>query len=195
VLPFQADAQVPDWLQALPFPAVVICLKGDEICIESCNSVFEAQSLDIARKWIATNGANSAIDFNTVVKFLGSDRQSMTVEVHRPGPLDGRHLDVSLTRLGPRPDGHPRFLCVHMDRTSERQTEKNLRRELMSDSLTGLPNRAGFDDAIEGRQTDSDLEPVAQYAILAIDLVRFSRINESLGAIAGDELIITVARR
>src|SRR3546814_2183042 len=34
-----------------------------------------------------------------------------------------------------------------------------------------------------------------QYAILTVDLVRFSRINESLGSIAGDELIITVARR
>jgi c-di-GMP phosphodiesterase Gmr len=115
--------------------------------------------------------------------------------VHRVGPLDGRHLHVSIARLNPRPDGHARFLSIHMDRTNERQTEKNLRRELLSDSLTGLPNRTGFGDVIDARRKDCDLEPVAQYAILAIDLVRFSRINESLGAIAGDELIITVARR
>jgi len=195
VLPFQPDAQVPDWLQALPFPAAITCLKGEELSIEFCNSAYAAQSLDIAKNWIATKGVNGAIDYDALMEFMRSDRPSMTVEVHRVGPLDGRHLHVSMARLGPKPDGHARFLSIHMDRTNERQTEKNLRRELLSDSLTGLPNRTGFGEVIDARRKDSDLEPVAQYAILAIDLVRFSRINESLGAIAGDELIITVARR
>lgn len=195
MLPFQPDAQVPDWLQALPFPAAITCLKGEELSIEFCNSAYAAQSLDIAKNWIATKGVNGAIDYDALMEFMRSDRPSMTVEVHRVGPLDGRHLHVSMARLGPKPDGHARFLSIHMDRTNERQTEKNLRRELLSDSLTGLPNRTGFGEVIDARRKDSDLEPVAQYAILAIDLVRFSRINESLGAIAGDELIITVARR
>ena len=195
MLPFQPDAQVPDWLQALPFPAAITCLKGEELSIEFCNSAYAAQSLDIAKNWIATKGVNGAIDYDALMEFMRSDRPSMTVEVHRVGPLDGRHLHVSMARLGPKPDGHARFLSIHMDRTNERQTEKNLRRELLSDSLTGVPNRTGFGEVIDARRKDSDLEPVAQYAILAIDLVRFSRINESLGAIAGDELIITVARR
>jgi hypothetical protein len=172
VLPFQLDAQVPDWLQALPFPAAVICLKGEELSIESCNSAYVAQSLDIARNWIATKGVNGVIDHDALMEFMRSDRPSMTVEVHRVGPLDGRHLHVSIARLNPRPDGHARFLSIHMDRTNERQTEKNLRRELLSDSLTGLPNRTGFGDVIDARRKDCDLEPVAQYAILAIDLVR-----------------------
>lgn len=195
VLPFQPDAQAPDWLLALPFAAAIICLKGDELSVESCNSAYAAHSLDITKNWIATKGADAAIDCDAVIKFMRSERQSMTVEVHKPGPLDGRHLHISMTRLGPRADGHARFLSIHMDRTNVRQTEKNLRRELLSDSLTGLPNRTGFGEVIDARRMDSDLEPIAQYAILAVDLVRFSRINESLGAIAGDELIITVARR
>lgn len=195
MLPFQPDAQIPDWLQALPFPAAITCLKGEELSVEFCNSAYAIQSLDIARNWIATKGVNAVIDHDAVMEFMRSDRPSMTVEVHRVGPLDGRHLHVSMARLGPRPDGHARFLSIHMDRTNERQTEKNLRRELLSDSLTGLPNRTGFGEVIDARRMDPDLEPIAQYAILAVDLVRFSRINESLGAIAGDELIITVARR
>jgi diguanylate cyclase (GGDEF)-like protein len=55
--------------------------------------------------------------------------------------------------------------------------------------LTALPNRAGFLDAVEARDDGPD------HAIITVDLVRFSRINESLGSIAGDEIIITVARR
>jgi diguanylate cyclase (GGDEF)-like protein len=72
-------------------------------------------------------------------------------------------------------------------------TERNLRRELVSDSLTGLPNRAGFEELVEQRSiTDVG---AADHAILLLDLARFSRINEHIGPMAGDELIITVARR
>ena len=38
-------------------------------------------------------------------------------------------------------------------------------------------------------------ELVDQFGIIAIDLSRFSRVNESLGPMAGDELLITVAKR
>src|SRR3546814_16465449 len=38
-------------------------------------------------------------------------------------------------------------------------------------------------------------EELAEHAILLLDLARFSRINEHIGPLAGDELIITVARR
>src|SRR3546814_5984305 len=71
-------------------------------------------------------------------------------------------------------------------------TERNLRRELVSDSLTGLPNRAGFEELVEQRARGD--EP-ADHAILLLDLARFSRINEHIGTLAGDEPIITVARR
>ena len=34
-----------------------------------------------------------------------------------------------------------------------------------------------------------------QHAVLVVDMLRFSRINESMGSLAGDELLITFARR
>ena len=80
-----------------------------------------------------------------------------------------------------------------VDRTAEVETARSLRAEMLHDSLTGLPNRFAFGEAIEeaieaGGADDS-------FAVLAVDLNRFSRINECVGALAGDELIITVARR
>jgi diguanylate cyclase (GGDEF)-like protein len=72
-------------------------------------------------------------------------------------------------------------------------TERNLRRELVSDSLTGLPNRAGLEEALERRSAGTDA--LGDVSLLLIDLSRFSRINEHIGPLAGDELIITVARR
>src|SRR3546814_20549984 len=70
--------------------------------------------------------------------------------------------------------------------------ERNLRRELVSDSLTGLPNRAGFEELVE---MSVEGEEPAEHAILLLDLARFSRINEHIGPLAGDERIIPVARR
>src|SRR3546814_10915876 len=72
-------------------------------------------------------------------------------------------------------------------------TERNLRRELVSDSLTGLPNRAGFEELVEQRARTEGAN--GDHAILLLDLARFSRINEHIGPMAGDELIINVARR
>ncbi|WP_448140219.1 putative bifunctional diguanylate cyclase/phosphodiesterase [Sphingopyxis fribergensis] len=85
------------------------------------------------------------------------------------------------------------FLLTLIDRTQEMMTERNLRRELVSDSLTGLPNRAGFEELVEQRGAVEGVG--ADHAILLLDLARFSRINEHIGPMAGDELIITVARR
>jgi diguanylate cyclase (GGDEF)-like protein len=65
---------------------------------------------------------------------------------------------------------------------------------MLRDSLTGLPNRLAFSEAIEraGQQKPArDLD----HAVLVVDMLRFSRINESMGSLAGDELLITFARR
>ena len=79
------------------------------------------------------------------------------------------------------------------DHTGELRTERNLRREMMTDSLTGLPNRAAFSERLEERISAGG--DAARYAVLVVDLDRFSRVNACLGSMAGDELLITVARR
>ena len=59
------------------------------------------------------------------------------------------------------------------DHTGELRTERNLRREMMTDSLTGLPNRAAFSELLEERIAAGD--DAARYAVLIVDLDRFSR--------------------
>lgn len=107
------------------------------------------------------------------------------------GGFSGRVFDVTVR---PIEDERQVILLSLVDRTTSVRSEATLRRELVSDSLTGLPNRAGFGEILERRLA----EPLRQgeaLTLLIVDLVRFSRINESIGALAGDELILTVARR
>jgi diguanylate cyclase (GGDEF)-like protein len=99
-------------------------------------------------------------------------------------------------KLAPLPktrSSRQRCLLSVVDRTVEVQAERTLRAEMLRDSLTGLPNRLAFSEAIEkaGEKVARDLE----HAVLVVDMLRFSRINESMGSLAGDELLITFARR
>src|SRR5687767_2161083 len=64
---------------------------------------------------------------------------------------------------------------------------------MLRDRLTGLPNRLAFTEMVEaaGREAADG----GGHAVLVVDMLCFSRINESMGGLAGDELLITFARR
>lgn len=75
------------------------------------------------------------------------------------------------------------------------QLEQRLRHDALHDSLTGLPNRNLFMRQIE-KCLDNVIDNAnEQFAILFIDLDRFKVINDSLGHLAGDELLIACAQR
>jgi diguanylate cyclase (GGDEF)-like protein len=91
--------------------------------------------------------------------------------------------------------GQPlRCLISLIDKTAQIETEKSLRTEMLRDSLTGLPNRFAFNEKVEAVLADPGFRE-GGYAVLAVDMTRFSRVNECMGAMAGDELLITFARR
>ena len=104
-----------------------------------------------------------------------------------------RYLRIKLAPLPGGANGDPRCLLSLVDRTVEVQAERSLRAEMLRDSLTGLPNRLAFSECVEkaGAEPSRDVE----HAVLVVDMLRFSRINESMGSLAGDELLITFARR
>jgi diguanylate cyclase (GGDEF)-like protein len=91
--------------------------------------------------------------------------------------------------------GTPRCLVCLVDRTVEVRAERSLRAEMLRDSLTGLANRLSFTESIEQAGALAAEQRGNDYAVLVVDMRRFSRINESMGSLAGDELLITFARR
>lgn len=64
-----------------------------------------------------------------------------------------------------------------------------------ADPLTGLPNRVLFMDHLDAAIKAARTQAGGLYAVLFLDLDRFKVINDSLGHMAGDELLETVARR
>jgi diguanylate cyclase (GGDEF)-like protein/PAS domain S-box-containing protein len=63
------------------------------------------------------------------------------------------------------------------------------------DPLTGLANRALFAERLEKAVRRSKHAPGYLFAVLFLDLDRFKLVNDSLGHLAGDALLVSIARR
>lgn len=173
----------------LPIPAAVLRLVDGKFRVDATNDAYLAARI------------SGEDDRPPLVSLLAGRIQSFLAgsgrREHFPwqfgDAVDARHYEVHLARASLR-EGCPRCLVTLLDYTAQRRTEANLRREMLIDSLSGLPNRAGFTDLLE-QTLGADPHARAGYAVMVVNLDRFSRINACMGSLAGDELLITVARR
>ena len=185
-----------DYLNALPIAAAIVVDLGGAPMIVAANEQFDlldglslsAAGGDDERPLIEREPLRT-----NVRAFLLTEHSATQFDWHDGGGVGGRHFIVRLARLTASADRERRCILSLVDRTAEVANERSLRAEMLHDSLTGLPNRVAFNEAVE--QAIERDDGSGQFAVIAIDLTRFSRINESMGSIAGDELIITVARR
>jgi diguanylate cyclase (GGDEF)-like protein/PAS domain S-box-containing protein len=75
-----------------------------------------------------------------------------------------------------------------------KDSEARLEQLAHVDPLTGLPNRLRLEAELE-REVGRTRRERTRAAVLFLDLDRFRNVNESLGHIAGDELLVQVAGR
>ncbi|MEO8572590.1 MAG: EAL domain-containing protein [Pyrinomonadaceae bacterium] len=81
------------------------------------------------------------------------------------------------------------------DITDKKIAEQKLQHEATHDALTGLPNRALFMRRLEEALDRSRKDDKYQVSVLFIDLDRFKYVNDSLGHLIGDQLLIGIAGR
>jgi diguanylate cyclase (GGDEF)-like protein len=79
---------------------------------------------------------------------------------------------------------------------SERsKAEQQLRHMVMHDSLTSLNNREHFMRYMQELLTQLQDQPDRQFALLFLDCDGFKVVNDSLGHLVGDQLLIAIARK
>ncbi|KYC38731.1 guanylate cyclase [Scytonema hofmannii PCC 7110] len=81
------------------------------------------------------------------------------------------------------------------DITERKQMEDQLVYDALHDALTGLPNRLLFTERLEQAIRRTQKHRDYRFAVLFLDVDRFKVINDSLGHMVGDELLIAIARR
>lgn len=81
------------------------------------------------------------------------------------------------------------------DITDRRRAEAQLVHRAFYDALTDLPNRTLFMERLTGTVERARRRKTYRFAVLFIDVDRFKVINDSLGHLPGDKLLIAIGKR
>jgi diguanylate cyclase (GGDEF)-like protein len=185
------------YLDALPIAAAIITVSDDSF-IDCANDQFRLLAEwdeRLGERRIAQVPMLRAGPIGTrLTAFLKKDDPAFQFDTADGRAIGGRHFTVRFARLTLLPGQPLRCLISLIDKTAQVETERSLRSEMLRDSLTGLPNRFAFNEQVEAVMAEPGFSDQS-FAVLAVDMTRFSRVNECMGAIAGDELLITFARR
>ncbi len=98
---------------------------------------------------------------------------------------DGRVVEVENVRLA-----SGGVVRTHTDVTDRHEAEQRIVFLAHNDFLTGLANRASFQQAIDGAVDGNE-----GFAVILIDVDYFKQVNDTLGHTFGDALLQEVARR
>jgi diguanylate cyclase (GGDEF)-like protein/PAS domain S-box-containing protein len=136
----------------------------------------------------------SEADFRKLTKPLFDGSRSRIIFETMHQRRDGSVYPVEIRLQLSHSEVPPVFLANVQDITERKKAESHLQFLANYDSLTGLPNRSLFLDRLSMAMENSKRTNTLT-ALIYLDMDEFKSINDTLGHLAGDELLRQVAKR
>jgi len=131
----------------------------------------------------------------TAYRDLGQYRSKLqtAIATRRTDSLVAELADGRIVNVSYRPTQNGCWVSTHEDITERAQNEARIAHLAYHDQLTGLPNRAAFNEHIAS--TFLRVTGDASFAVLCVDLDQFKEINDVYGHSTGDRFLVEVGRR
>ncbi|MEZ6066607.1 MAG: EAL domain-containing protein [Planctomycetaceae bacterium] len=174
-----------------------VVILDDELRIQEANPVFQeiagrdeagllGRQLNVTLEWAFS-------DYEAIARSVRDGHAWSGRVVVARGDKDERSYLVSFSPVHTETDSR-NVIVMFSDVTDIDQTQRRLKRQALHDQLTGLPNRRFFRERIQSL-IDESARNRSTFAVCFIDLDDFKNVNDTLGHLAGDELLMEVARR
>jgi diguanylate cyclase (GGDEF)-like protein/PAS domain S-box-containing protein len=145
-------------------------------------------------EWFDRVHPNDLVELRAHLESAGTDGTPFEIE-HRVLHRDGGYRWMLARGIGTRTDdGCRRLVGSHSDVTARKEAELNLVHDSLHDALTGLPNRALFLERLDHALQRAQRRNEKPYGVVYVDLDHFKGINDSLGHLAGDEVLVSIAK-
>ncbi len=128
------------------------------------------------------------------------DRTAVTLEIEMIGQISGRHRQLAISVIpaagipAAGTGAERTYAAILVDVTARRNDDSCTRFLGRQDGLTGLRNRAAFEE--QARQAIAIAHRNgSMVALLCVDIDRFKAVNDAHGAATGDRLLCEMASR
>jgi len=167
--------------------------RWKELLGKSSDSEFRGDP----HEWMRFINEDDAESFKVEIAAHMQGISSKLEHEHRLMRPDGRIVWVRCRGLAVRnQEGKATRIAGSMTDISEhKRIEHRLQHDALYDSLTELPNRAFFIQMVDKAIKQRKREPSFGYAVLFVDMDRMKFVNDSLGHLAGDDLLRQMAIR
>lgn len=148
---------------------------GRAITVEQAVALYQPEDRDMVNAALAdTIARGTPFSFETSIRRSDGERRRIRVV--------GERVDV-----GGQPDS---VAGIIQDCTEEHLRNAALKRAAEHDRLTGLFNRASFDRKLTAAMRTADRAPVT---VALLDLDGFKDVNDTLGHLVGDRVLVAIA--